>query len=65
MWFFIIETKGRSLEETAAIFDGDDKVEELHAKALAEAGLAGAPKGQRTPSLEEKGSDDVIEHHKA
>lgn len=65
MYFFIVETKGRSLEETAALFDGEEKAQELHAKAVADAGLAGAPKGQRTPSLEEKGSDDIIEHHKA
>lgn len=65
MFFFIIETKGRSLEETAAIFDGEEKAAELHAKAVADAGLAGAPKGQRTPSLEEKAGDDIVEHHKA
>ncbi|KAG8997888.1 hypothetical protein FRB94_007391 [Tulasnella sp. JGI-2019a] len=64
MWFFIIETKNRSLEETAAIFDGEEKVAELHAKAAADAGLAGAPKGHRTPSLDEKASDDMVEHHK-
>jgi len=63
MYFFIIETKNRSLEETAAIFDGQEKADELHARAAHDAGLAGAPKGQRTPSLEEKGNDDMIEHH--
>jgi len=64
-YLFIIETKNRSLEETAAIFDGKEVAEALHAKAVADAGLAGAPKGQRTPSLEEKVGDDVVEHHKA
>jgi len=64
MYFFIIETKNRSLEETAAIFDGQEKADELHARAVADAGLAGPTKGERTPSLDEKVHDDMVEHHK-
>jgi hypothetical protein len=29
---FIIETKGLSLEETAAVFDGEDAVEQIYAR---------------------------------
>lgn len=29
---FIIETKGLSLEETAALFDGEDAVDKIHAR---------------------------------
>jgi hypothetical protein len=29
---FIIETKGLSLEETAALFDGEDAVNHIHAR---------------------------------
>lgn len=63
VYFFILETKNRSLEETAALFDGQEKADELHARAAADAGLTGVPKGQRTPSLDEKVNDDMVEHH--
>lgn len=29
---FIVEAKGLSLEETAALFDGEDAVEQIHAR---------------------------------
>ncbi|KAF8137318.1 hexose transporter [Boletus edulis] len=29
LWFFIVETKGRTLEETAALFDGEDAVNQI------------------------------------
>lgn len=32
-WFFIIETKGKTLEETAAIFDGDEHIEKIQGEA--------------------------------
>ena len=32
-FFFIVETKGRSLEETAAIFDGEEMVQKVAATA--------------------------------
>ena len=31
LYFFIVETKNRTLEETAALFDGVDEIEKLHA----------------------------------
>jgi sugar porter (SP) family MFS transporter len=31
-YFFIIETKGLSLEETAALFDGEEAVDKIHAR---------------------------------
>jgi len=39
MFFYAVETKNRTLEETAALFDGEDKVEDLAARALTDAGL--------------------------
>ncbi|KAF9051359.1 hexose transporter [Panaeolus papilionaceus] len=35
LWFFVIETKNRTLEETAALFDGEDAAEHIHATAAA------------------------------
>jgi len=29
LWFFLVETKNRTLEETAAIFDGEDAIETI------------------------------------
>ena len=29
LWFFIVETKNRTLEETAALFDGED-LQQIH-----------------------------------
>ncbi|KAH7338561.1 general substrate transporter [Rhizoctonia solani] len=36
MYMFVIETKGRSLEETAALFDGDEAVYELKDRVAAD-----------------------------
>ncbi|KAG9313571.1 hexose transporter [Chiua virens] len=35
LWFFILETKNRTLEETAALFDGEDAVDQITHKAVA------------------------------
>ncbi|KAF8551820.1 hexose transporter [Imleria badia] len=29
LWFFVVETKNRTLEETAALFDGDDAIDQI------------------------------------
>ncbi|KAG8858389.1 hypothetical protein FRB96_005274 [Tulasnella sp. 330] len=64
MYLFIIETKNRSLEETAAIFDGEEKVAEIHQRATQDAGLAHVAQGERTPSVnDEKVTDEMVEHH--
>ncbi|KAH6906806.1 hexose transporter [Coprinopsis sp. MPI-PUGE-AT-0042] len=34
LFMYLVETKGRTLEETAALFDGEDAVKELHDAAL-------------------------------
>jgi sugar porter (SP) family MFS transporter len=59
---FLVETKNRTLEETAALFDGDDKVAEIHARAAADAHLGGGK--VRTPSVDEKGESDMIEQQR-
>jgi len=62
MWFFIVETKGRTLEETAMIFDGTDKIDALAARAAADAAAATGNLGpHRTPSYDEKVNDEMIE----
>lgn len=33
LWFFVVETKNRTLEETAALFDGEDAVERITQQA--------------------------------
>lgn len=40
LYFFIIETKNRTLEETAALFDGDDALEQITGAAAHEAGIS-------------------------
>ncbi|KAJ6586411.1 hexose transporter [Mycena vulgaris] len=39
LYFFVIETKNRTLEETAAIFDGVQATEEISASAAVQAGV--------------------------
>jgi len=39
LYFFIIETKNRTLEETAALFDGDEATEQLSHTAATNAGV--------------------------
>jgi len=39
LYFYVIETKNRTLEETAAIFDGDGATEQIVASAAAHAGV--------------------------
>ncbi|KAL5519648.1 hypothetical protein ACEPAH_1331 [Sanghuangporus vaninii] len=45
IYFFLIETKNRTLEETALIFDGLDNVVKVTTRAAARAGLDGADLG--------------------
>ncbi len=54
LYFFIIETKNRTLEETAALFDGDGAAQHLHSGAVADL----------SPSTEkdEKSSGSLHEH---
>ncbi|QRV80018.1 Sugar (and other) transporter [Ceratobasidium sp. AG-Ba] len=43
IYLFAVETKGRSLEETAALFDGDEAVQELENRARADMAEEGHP----------------------
>lgn len=49
LWFFVKETKGLSLEETAVLFDGDEAAEQIHAHATEQAAVA-----PESPSVDEK-----------
>ncbi|KAI5120581.1 hypothetical protein M0805_002531 [Coniferiporia weirii] len=42
IYFFLIETRNRTLEETSLIFDGDDNVADIKRRAAIGAGLEGA-----------------------
>ncbi|KAG8707207.1 hypothetical protein FRC08_000640 [Ceratobasidium sp. 394] len=56
IWLFAVETKGRSLEETAALFDGDDAVREIEARARADV----VEEGHRV--VGEKSGSGSLEH---
>jgi len=45
---FIVETKGLSLEETAALFDGEEAVDQIHAR------------GRPTTTTNEKDAKDLV-----
>lgn len=54
-YLFIIETKGLSLEETAALFDGEDATTHIAAQGAV---------AQGSPTTDEKASADSLhEHH--
>jgi len=58
-YLFVIETKNRTLEETAALFDGDEATENL-VNAATHANVAHA--GKHTDSTDEKGSTEYVSH---
>ncbi|KAF8902994.1 hexose transporter [Mucidula mucida] len=59
LFFFVVETKNLSLEETAALFDGPDAARELQANAHTEAGLSPKEKVSEKHSLDEVASPDL------
>ncbi|KAF9000417.1 general substrate transporter [Cyathus striatus] len=61
-YFFIIETKNLTLEETAALFDGNDNVARIAEKAAEQAGIShheNAEKRSDTDSVE-KATEEII-----
>ncbi|KAF5381387.1 hypothetical protein D9615_008322 [Tricholomella constricta] len=48
LYFFVIETKNRTLEETAALFDGDSATEQIAATAAEQADVAHDVKDEKT-----------------
>ncbi|KAJ3575377.1 hypothetical protein NP233_g1138 [Leucocoprinus birnbaumii] len=56
-YFFIIETKNRSLEETAALFDGDETVAQIQGRAAVQAGIV------EKAEAGEKSDEDVRMEH--
>ena len=52
LYLYVVETKHRTLEETAALFDGDSALEQITGRAAHEVG-GGVPE----KSIDEKGSD--------
>ncbi|KAJ7610457.1 hypothetical protein FB45DRAFT_942522 [Roridomyces roridus] len=58
LWFYLVETKNHTLEETAAIFDGMGASEKIAGDAAAHAGVGGAePESKRS---DEKGSTEYV-----
>lgn len=47
IWKFAVETKGRSLEETAALFDGEEAVRELEQRAVHETAAPSTPSDEK------------------
>jgi len=56
LWFFVIETKNRTLEETSALFDGDEVAEQITMQATAPA------LHHRNTSSDEKVDEKYYEH---
>ncbi|KAH7928915.1 general substrate transporter [Leucogyrophana mollusca] len=56
LWLYVVETRHRTLEETAAMFDGDDTVAQIAEKAAVTAGL---PLEKTAESIDEKKSPSV------
>jgi hypothetical protein len=54
-YFFVVETKNRTLEETAALFDGDEAVDHLAAKAAVTAGV-----DEKNEKVSENGSQHYV-----
>ncbi|KZW02871.1 general substrate transporter [Exidia glandulosa HHB12029] len=59
VYMWVVETKGRSLEETAVLFDGEDAARELAERAHAEA--VGEARGDDVD--EKKGSEIIMQEH--
>ncbi|KAF8887524.1 general substrate transporter [Infundibulicybe gibba] len=55
LWFYVVETKGRTLEETAAMFDGAEATEQIVGQAAQQAHIVHEP-------LEEKPSTSFHEN---
>ncbi|KAI0746168.1 general substrate transporter [Earliella scabrosa] len=61
IWRYLIETKNRTLEETAALFDGEDKVEQLAHHAAENLGI---PPADSHSDREKASSENIIEEVK-
>ncbi|KAK6988137.1 general substrate transporter [Favolaschia claudopus] len=59
LYFYLVETKNHTLEETAAIFDGEDARENIVGAAATHAGMA--TKGAEHQGEEEKESTEIVE----
>lgn len=58
-YVFIIETKNRTLEETAALFDGDEATEQIVQQAAAHTGIG----ADIREDVSEKGSSSYVPSH--
>ncbi|KAG8688318.1 hypothetical protein FRC11_005641 [Ceratobasidium sp. 423] len=47
IWLYAVETKGRSLEETAALFDGEEAVKELEHRAVHDLATPSTPSDEK------------------
>lgn len=61
VYVYVVETKGRSLEETAVLFDGEDAVEELAQRARAEADEAARAEVAEDED-EKKAEPEIVMH---
>ncbi|EJU00892.1 hexose transporter [Dacryopinax primogenitus] len=62
MFFYCVETKNRTLEETAALFDGEDKVDTIAARAGTQAGVDAALGRHPADNKQDEEYDEKHEH---
>ncbi|EMD33849.1 hypothetical protein CERSUDRAFT_117379 [Gelatoporia subvermispora B] len=63
IYFFLVETRNKTLEETALIFDGDESVVSIWRKAASKAHIEGAPISDQASDSEKADSEKAIELH--
>ncbi|KAJ7610440.1 hexose transporter [Roridomyces roridus] len=61
LWFYLVETKNHTLEETAAIFDGMGASEKIADDAAAHAGVGVVGGQSESKRSDEKGSTEYVE----
>jgi hypothetical protein len=54
LYFYVIETKNRTLEETAAIFDGDSATEQIVTSAAVHAGVTHDIGGEKLSDVQDE-----------
>lgn len=59
LYFFVVETRNRTLEETAALFDGEEVTEKLAQQAISHTGATEF----REDGIDEKSSGDYVPAH--
>lgn len=62
LYFFLVETKNRTLEETAALFDGEEFIEQISGKATSQAGVLHASDHSQSDEKTSGSYNDTQDH---